>query len=59
MRNTLSQLDKNGHDHPIHFTSRQLTSTKKNYTMTEQEGLVVIFSLKKFCHYLLGIRPKL
>jgi len=40
---TLSQLDKNGHDHPIHFTSRQLTSIEKNYTMTEQEGLVAIF----------------
>ncbi len=24
---TLSELDENGHDHPIHFASRQLTST--------------------------------
>jgi hypothetical protein len=31
MGNTLSQFDENGHDHPIHFASRQLTSTKKNY----------------------------
>jgi hypothetical protein len=52
-------LDKNGHDHPIHFASRQLTSTEKNYTMTEQEGLAVIFSLKKFCHYLLGYKAKI
>jgi hypothetical protein len=35
MGSTLSQLDENGHDHPIHFASRQLTSTKKNYTVTE------------------------
>jgi hypothetical protein len=56
---TLSQLDENGHDHPIHFASRQLTLVEKNYTVTEQEGLVVIFSLKKFRHYLLGTRPKL
>ncbi len=42
---TLSQLDENGHDHPIHFASKQLTSAEKNYTMTEQEGLKVIFSL--------------
>jgi hypothetical protein len=41
---TLSQLDGNGHDHPIHFASRQLTSAEKNYTVTEQEGLAVIFS---------------
>jgi len=27
---TLSQLDENGHDHPIHFASKQLTSTKIN-----------------------------
>ncbi len=57
---TLSQLDKNGHDHPIHFANRQLTSIEKNYTVTEQEGLVAIFSLKKFCHITCwGTRPKL
>ncbi len=56
---TLSQLDENGHDHPIHFASRQLTSTKKNYTVTEQESLVVIFFLKKFRHYLLGYKAKI
>jgi hypothetical protein len=31
--NTLSQLDENGHDHPIHFPSGQLISTEKNYTV--------------------------
>ncbi len=35
MGNTLSQLDKNGHDHPIHFTSKKLTSTLKIYIMTK------------------------
>ncbi len=59
MGSTLSQLDENGHDHPIHFASRQLISTKKNYTVTEHESLVVIFSLKKFCHYLLGYKAKI
>ncbi len=57
--NTLSQLDENGHNHPIHFANRQLTSVEKNYTVTEQEGLVVIFSLKKFRHYLLGYKVKI
>jgi hypothetical protein len=52
-------LNENGHDHPIHFASRQLTSVKKNYIMTEQKGLAVIFSLKKFRHYLLGYKAKI
>ncbi len=52
---TLSQLDENGHDHPIHFANRQLTLVKKNYTLTELEGIAIIFSLKKFRHYLLGV----
>jgi len=55
---TLSQLDENGHDHPIHFASRQLTSVEKNYIVTKL-SLVVILSLKKFCHYLLGYKAKL
>jgi hypothetical protein len=56
---TLSQLDENGHDHPIHFANRQLISAKKKYIVTEQKGLVVIFSLKKFRHYLLGYKAKI
>jgi len=52
-------LHENGHDHPIHFASRQLTLAELNYIMTQQEGLGVIFSLKKFRHYLLGYKPKI
>ncbi len=59
MGSTLSQLDENGHDHPIHFASRQLTLAKKNYIVIEQEGLAIIFSFKKFCHYLLGYKAKI
>ncbi len=59
MGSTLSQLDENGHDHPIHFASRQLTSAEKNYTMTKQKGFIVIFSVKKFRHYLLGCKAKI
>jgi hypothetical protein len=50
MGSTLSQLDENGHDHPIHFVSRQLTSIEQNYIVIEEEGLEVIFFLKKFCY---------
>jgi len=56
---TLSQLDKNGHNHPIHFASRQLTSVEKNYIVTKLEGLIIIFSLKKFRHYLMGYKAKI
>jgi hypothetical protein len=56
---TLSQLDENGHEHLIHFVSKQLTSIEKNYIVTELEGPKVIFSLKKFRHYLLGYKAKI
>jgi hypothetical protein len=56
---TLSQLDENGHDHPIHFVNRQLTSVEKNYILIEQEGFVVILFFKKFCHCLLGYKAKI
>ncbi len=52
-------MDENGHDHPIHFANKQLFLVEKNYIMTEQEGLVVIFSFKKFHHYLLGYKAKI
>ncbi len=39
MGSTLFQLDKKGHDHPIHLASRQLTSTEKNYIVIEWKVL--------------------
>lgn len=50
----LSQNDEDGHDHPIAFASQQMVKAERNYSVTEREGLAVIFALKKFCHYLLG-----
>lgn len=44
---------ENGKDHPIAFASRQLNPAEKNYTTTERECLAMVFSLKKFRHYLL------
>jgi len=44
---------------PFILLVRQLTSTEKNYIVTELEGLVVIFSFKKFRHYLLGYKAKI
>jgi hypothetical protein len=41
-------------DHPLAFASRKLSTTEINYTTTEREGLVMVYTLQKFCHYLLG-----
>ncbi len=59
MGSTLSQLDENGHDHPIHFARKQLTLVEKTYIVTEQKGLAIIFFLKRFRHYLLGYKAKI
>ena len=39
-------------DHPIEFVSRKLSKTEKNYSMTEHEGLAMVYALQKFGHYL-------
>jgi hypothetical protein len=38
-------------DHPIYFASQKLSQSEHNYTMTEREGLAMIYSLQKFRHY--------
>lgn len=53
---TLAQLDTKGYDNFINYANSQLTSTEMNYIVIKQEGLGVIFALKKFCHYLIGTR---
>ena len=40
--------------HPIYYASKDLNETEKNYTVTEQELLAVVFALEKFRSYLLG-----
>jgi hypothetical protein len=41
-------------DNPIYFVSRNFLQVEHNYTMTEREGLAMIYDLQKFIHYLLG-----
>jgi hypothetical protein len=41
-------------DHPIAFASMKLSTTKRNYTMIEREGLAMVYALQKFRHYFLG-----
>jgi hypothetical protein len=44
----LAQAGEGGNDHPIAFASRKLSSTKRNYTTTEREGLAIVYALQKF-----------
>ena len=41
-------------DHPIEYASRKLSFVERNYTMTEREGLEMVYTLQKFRNYLLG-----
>jgi hypothetical protein len=50
----LAQLGTGELDHPIAFASIKLSKLEKNYNTTEREGLVVVYALQKFRHYLLG-----
>eukprot|EP00253_Pinus_taeda_P012726 PITA_12726 len=50
----LTQAGEGELDHPILFASRKLFKVEKNYSMTEREGLVMVYTLQKFRHYFLG-----
>jgi hypothetical protein len=43
-------------DQPVAYVSRTLKKHEKNYSATDLELLAVIWSLKKFRHYILGSR---
>ena len=38
----------------IYYTSKNLTPTELNYTMTENEFLAIIHAINKFRHYITG-----
>ena len=50
----LAQPGDTSVDHPVYFASLNLSTTERNYTTTEREALAMVYSLQKFCHYLLG-----
>ena len=40
--------------HAIYFISKNLTPSECNYNVTEKEFLVVVYSINKFQHYIIG-----
>jgi hypothetical protein len=42
------------HDQPIVYASRFLNIVERIYNTTKHEALVMVFTLHKFRHYLLG-----
>ena len=55
----LAQPGEASINHPISFSSRKLSTTEKNYTTKEVEGLAMVYVVQKFRHYLLGIHFKM
>ena len=50
---TSGQIDENL-PYAIYFISKNLSKAELNYTVTEKELLVVVHSLNKFRHYIIG-----
>lgn len=45
-------------EHPIAYASRTLTSTERNYSVTEREALAVLYGIDKFRSYVEGTHFK-
>ena len=50
----LSHVFENETERPVCFASRSLSKAERNYGHIEKEGLALVFSVKKFHHYLFG-----
>ena len=51
----LSQVDKDGIEHPVAYSSQVLNKHERNYTVTKRECLAIIFAVKQFQVYVHGV----
>uniref|UniRef100_A0A7I4YM38 RNA-directed DNA polymerase n=1 Tax=Haemonchus contortus TaxID=6289 RepID=A0A7I4YM38_HAECO len=52
----LAQESDDGYLHPLHFASKPFSSAERNYHITDQEALAVMYALKKFHYFVYGVR---
>lgn len=50
----LSQRDSDGHERPLAFASRSLSTSERNYSQIQKEATAIIFGVKHFHQYLYG-----
>lgn len=50
----LSQLDKDGYEHPVQYISRGVRGAEQNYGISKLECLAIVWSVMVFRPYLLG-----
>ncbi|CAK1578726.1 unnamed protein product [Parnassius mnemosyne] len=50
----LSQRSDDGHERPLAFASRSLTTSERNYSQIQKEATAIIFGVKKFHQFLYG-----
>ncbi|KII66802.1 Transposon Tf2-11 polyprotein [Thelohanellus kitauei] len=54
LRAVLSQKEQNGIERPVCFASRTLSKSEKNYSVSDKEGLTIIWGINKFNQFLFG-----
>ncbi|EYB94572.1 hypothetical protein Y032_0170g268 [Ancylostoma ceylanicum] len=52
----LAQQGEDGLIHPVFFASKSLTQAERNYHVTDQEALAMVYALKKFHYFIYGVR---
>ncbi len=50
----LAQNPKDIMDKPIYYANQLMTKVQKNYSTMKKEALMLIYTIKRFHHYLLG-----
>lgn len=50
----LSIVDDHGEERPVAYASRSLSSSEKNWSQLDREGLAIVFAVKKWHCFLLG-----